>query len=141
MSNLSSQSGRSMIEMLGVLAIVGVLSVGALAGYSMAITNHRINTAKQEIRQYLLGILDLYANENTYEGINTTVLFNAGIFNGPNVFGEPLMVLPVTVAGKSMFSFHYSVAGAPKQACSEILLASWWEELGYRILHAKIQLI
>ena len=28
--------GRSMIEMLGVLAIVGVLSVGGIAGYSKA---------------------------------------------------------------------------------------------------------
>ena len=28
--------GRSMVEMLGVLAIIGVLSVGAIAGYSKA---------------------------------------------------------------------------------------------------------
>ena len=28
-----NQSGRSMIEMLGVLAIIGVLSVGGIAGY------------------------------------------------------------------------------------------------------------
>ena len=32
-----TQSGRSMVEMLGVLAIIGVLSVGAIAGYSKAI--------------------------------------------------------------------------------------------------------
>ena len=30
----TSDSGRSMIEMLGVLAIIGVLSVGGIAGYS-----------------------------------------------------------------------------------------------------------
>ena len=30
------QNGRSMIEMLGVLAIIGVLSVGGIAGYSKA---------------------------------------------------------------------------------------------------------
>ena len=28
-----SQSGRSMVEMLGVLAIIGVLSIGGIAGY------------------------------------------------------------------------------------------------------------
>lgn len=33
----SCEKGRSMIEMLGVLAIVGVLSVGGIAGYSKAI--------------------------------------------------------------------------------------------------------
>lgn len=37
------QSGRSMIEMLGVLAIAGVLSIGGIAGYSYAITKHKTN--------------------------------------------------------------------------------------------------
>ena len=27
------ESGRSMVEMLGVLAIIGVLSIGGIAGY------------------------------------------------------------------------------------------------------------
>ena len=35
------ESGRSMIEMLGVLAIVGVLSIGGLAGYQMAMNRYR----------------------------------------------------------------------------------------------------
>ena len=39
------QNGRSMIEMLGVLAIIGVLSVGGLAGYTMAMNRHRANQA------------------------------------------------------------------------------------------------
>ena len=37
------QNGRSMVEMLGVLAIIGVLSAGALAGYSKAMFRHRVN--------------------------------------------------------------------------------------------------
>jgi type II secretory pathway pseudopilin PulG len=40
---LFHQSGRSMIEMLGVLAIIGVLSVGGLAGYNMAMRKVRLN--------------------------------------------------------------------------------------------------
>ena len=38
------QNGRSMIEMLGVLAIIGVLSIGGLAGYTTAMNRHRANT-------------------------------------------------------------------------------------------------
>ena len=37
------ENGRSMIEMLGVLAIIGVLSVGGLSGYTMAMNRHRAN--------------------------------------------------------------------------------------------------
>ena len=35
--------GRSMTEMLGVLAIIGVLSVGGIAGYTYAMNKHRTN--------------------------------------------------------------------------------------------------
>ena len=38
-----TESGRSMIEMLGVLAIIGVLSIGGLAGYTMAMNRYRAN--------------------------------------------------------------------------------------------------
>lgn len=37
------QSGRSMIEMLGVLAIIGVLSVGGLAAYNAAMDRNEAN--------------------------------------------------------------------------------------------------
>ena len=39
----NTQQGRSMIEMLSVLAIIGVLSIGGLAGYTMAMNRHRAN--------------------------------------------------------------------------------------------------
>ena len=35
--------GRSMVEMLGVLAIIGVLSVGAMSGYSKAMLKYKLN--------------------------------------------------------------------------------------------------
>ena len=40
---IRSQLGRSMVEMLGVLAIVGVLSVGGISGYSKAMMKYKIN--------------------------------------------------------------------------------------------------
>ena len=37
------ESGRSMVEMLGTLAIIGVLSVGSIAGYRYAMDNYYTN--------------------------------------------------------------------------------------------------
>ena len=37
------ESGRSMVEMLGVLAIIGVLSIGGIAGYTMAMNRYKAN--------------------------------------------------------------------------------------------------
>lgn len=38
-----NESGRSMVEMLGVLAIVGVLSIGGIAGYTRAMNSWKAN--------------------------------------------------------------------------------------------------
>jgi type II secretory pathway pseudopilin PulG len=38
-----NEQGRSMVEMLGVLAIIGVLSVGGIYGYSVAMRSYRVN--------------------------------------------------------------------------------------------------
>ena len=46
-----SQIGRSMIEMLGVLAIIGVLSVGGLAAYSKAMRKITINETEEYINR------------------------------------------------------------------------------------------
>ena len=38
------ESGRSMVEMLGVLAVIGVLSVGGISAYTAAMNSHKQNT-------------------------------------------------------------------------------------------------
>ena len=39
----NTQKGRSMVEMLGVLAIIGVLSIGGIAGYTASMNRYRAN--------------------------------------------------------------------------------------------------
>ena len=48
------ESGRSMVEMLGVLAIIGVLSVGGIAGYSLSMRRHRANGVVDIVSKYAL---------------------------------------------------------------------------------------
>ncbi|MBQ9737973.1 MAG: hypothetical protein IJV75_00450, partial [Alphaproteobacteria bacterium] len=43
------QSGRSMVEMLGTLAIMGILSIGGIAGYNYGINKYRANTIINDI--------------------------------------------------------------------------------------------
>ena len=56
-----SQSGRSMVEMLGVLAIIGVLSVGGIMGYSYGMDKWRANTTINDIN---LRTVDLISQLN-----------------------------------------------------------------------------
>lgn len=45
----TNESGRSMVEMLGVLAIIGVLSIGGIAGYVLAMRRHMANETANQI--------------------------------------------------------------------------------------------
>ena len=47
--NLKTQSGRSMTEMLGTLAIIGVLSIGGITGYSYGMDKYRCNKTTNDI--------------------------------------------------------------------------------------------
>ena len=51
--------GRSMIEMLGVLAIIGVLSVGGIAGYSKAMELWKISRQKEQLAELFLQCVNL----------------------------------------------------------------------------------
>ncbi len=44
-----SQSGRSMVEMLGVLAIIAVLSIGGIVGYKLAMNYYQADQIANEI--------------------------------------------------------------------------------------------
>ena len=57
-----SQFGRSMIEMLGVLAIIGVLSVGGIAGYSRAMEQYNWNKALDQWNS-LIGLIQQYKSQ------------------------------------------------------------------------------
>ena len=50
--------GRSMIEMLGVLAIIGVLSVGGIAGYSKAMEKWKVNKLIGEYTEFMFGAIE-----------------------------------------------------------------------------------
>lgn len=50
--------GRSMIEMLGVLAIIGVLSVGGIAGYSKAMEKWKTNKLLGDYNMLIVGLIE-----------------------------------------------------------------------------------
>ena len=57
-----TQTGRSMLEMLGVLAIIGVLSVGAVMGFRQAMNRHKANVILNDVS---LAFEELATHETT----------------------------------------------------------------------------
>lgn len=68
----AEQNGRSMIEMLGVLAIIGVLSIGGISGYSKAMAKYKINKTVDQVSMLITSIRTAFGNQNSYAGLTTT---------------------------------------------------------------------
>lgn len=56
---MKNETGRSMVEMLGVLAIIGVLSVGGISGYSKAMYRLKMNKTIEIFNRVLNDFVEL----------------------------------------------------------------------------------
>ncbi|MGN0919803.1 MAG: Tfp pilus assembly protein FimT/FimU [Alphaproteobacteria bacterium] len=79
----SGQMGRSMVEMLGVLAIIGVLSVGGIYGYTVAMRKYRANEIVQAAS--MLAIMQQSANAGEGECIQLSRSGLSSTVGGVNV--------------------------------------------------------
>ena len=63
------ETGRSMVEMLGTLAIIGVLSIGGIMGYSYGMDKYRANATINDINLRRIVLLQ-QANKDTPLNLN-----------------------------------------------------------------------
>ena len=59
--------------MLGVLAIIGVLSIGSISGYTKAMTRYKLNRHAEQIHT-ILSILEQYRDKMRFPGASATYL-------------------------------------------------------------------
>ena len=84
----TEQTGRSMVEMLGVLAIIGVLSVGGISGYSKAMAKYKLTKAQDQITMLLMNIRTAYATSPSYSGLTTAAVAAYNIAPGEMIVGD-----------------------------------------------------
>ena len=82
--------GRSMVEMLGVLAIIGVLSVGAMNGYSKAMTKYKHNKMLEQFSLFIMNVLNNYSALE--RGDDDTSNFIAGSAEALNILPDGMRV-------------------------------------------------
>lgn len=134
----SEQSGRSMVEMLGVLAIIGVLSVGGIAGYSKAMEKFKINKTIDQISHIATNIRTLYAQQTTYTGLNTANAIQMGVT--PNELGSSIsqnidisglinpfngVVTISSVADSNNKTFQIAYTNLTESACIALATQDW----------------
>ena len=131
------QSGRSMIEMLGVLSIIGVLSVGGLAGYTKMMTQYKINTTMQQINIIAAKLSAVGSQTNSYNGLNNASAVKLGAVPAEatlvsasdlrNPFGGSIVISGSFLLQDKSDSQAYTItySGLPEEACLTLASAEW----------------
>ena len=135
----SEQSGRSMVEMLGVLAIIGVLSVGGIAGYSKAMAKFKTSKALDQVSTTVANIRTLYSGQPNYEGLNTAIAIQMGAIGAEmlsgqsatsatvayNAFNGEVTITATEVSGRKNAGFELVFSGLSKEACVQMASSDW----------------
>jgi type II secretory pathway pseudopilin PulG len=140
MKNIN-ESGRSMVEMLGVLAIIGVLSVGGIAGYSKAMNKYKINKTTDQVSTLVANIRTLFSSQGDYENLTSETAYNYGVIPGDmvtldgsafselkNAFNGPVTILASnarTANDKKPEAFIVEYSGMSNEACITIATGDW----------------
>ncbi len=139
----NNENGRSMVEMLGVLAIIGVLSAGGLAGYSKAMFKHKLNSTMEQITMLVTNIRTAYGQQKDYTGLNNGKAVRLGIV--PPVMGtgtadnasltNPFkgnVVIGTDAArkGDTNTAFTVTYDALPKEACIALATADFGSGAG-----------
>ena len=117
-------AGRSMVEMLGVLAIIGVLSVGAIAGYSKAMMKYKLNKHAEQMNTLINAVA---RNVHSFDTLSAN--------GSPNVL-TPIFIkmgeIPQEMIKPDTNNFIYDIFGQDwkifiSSTNTFIFLTSWFE--------------
>lgn len=154
----SDQRGASMIEVLGVLSVVGMISVGLMSGinamYSqvkVSLTRTQITRIVKNARSILTAIdqvnSDTYTAEDSVNFFKTDQLIKLGIADSTNVSGD---VIASPYGGAVKIGFYVDSTSQekrlvitfqdlPKKPCIDVLKIDWGDDSSSGLMKIIIQ--
>ena len=130
-----NESGRSMVEMLGVLAIIGVLSIGGIAGYTLSMRRYRANSIvdaanKYAITVYSAGQAQLVTNQiSTLNGFSTPAFAQSGI-ELPTAVADDVSTMQATLDANGVATVAISFTGDNAATMCQVVGSIAGEECG-----------
>ncbi len=139
-----SQNGRSMIEMLGVLAIIGVLSVGGLAGYTKAMKQYRINKTITQVLEISSRVSVLGDQMSSYAGLSNAAVIKMGMVPSElisssssltNVYGGDVTIQNSNLtASDTDMAYIIQYKGISQDACMTLATQDWQNSKGNNLV-------
>ena len=127
---MKQESGRSMIEMMGVLAIMGVITVAAIAGINSAMNMQKRNTVNDEVLQMVAQVRQTFSEYDDFSNINNATIFGAIGMSKQNPYGG---AYEISVNPSNSRQFVISITGLSKSDCEYFVTKGWDGSVGYEM--------
>jgi type II secretory pathway pseudopilin PulG len=128
------ESGRSMIEMLGVLAIMGVITVGAITMISAAMRSQKRTALQDEVAQLVTGVRTIFGEYDDFSGMDNGTIFAAIGMSEKNPYGGKYSL---SVNSVDTRQFILTINGLNSSDCEYFRSKAWPDSVGYRMSDGK----
>ena len=125
---MRQESGRSMIEMVGVLAIMGMLTATAFALVSLGINRQKQARVADDVVSIVSGVRGLMVDYDDFSNIDNATIFDAMSVSNKNPYGG---TYELAVNPANTRQFIVSIKGLSKSDCEALITKAWTDSIGY----------
>ena len=125
---MRQESGRSMIEMVGVLAIMGMLTATAFALISLGINRQKQSRVTDDVVTIVSGVRTLLGDYDDFSNIDNSTIFAAMSVSNKNPYGG---TYELSVNRANPRQFVVSINGLSKSDCEALITKAWTDSVGY----------
>ncbi len=136
MQKKTSQSGRSMVEMLGVIAIIGLITVAGITSMGYVDSYFRSSATVIEIDNLAKDVLDTYSWSRDFSSLNMSFICDEDIIKctdgtGSNRWGGNITVEITGATDADADGFKITYTKVPKIPCEQLVNSSKNNEFHY----------
>lgn len=132
---MKQESGRSMIEMLGVLAIMGAISYTAIVGVGQLMGAQKHNRAEGDVTYIVTEVQKLFRGADDFSNINNATIFSAIGISNKNPYGG---TYTLSVDPANSRQFIVGITGLNKSDCEYLKTKVWMNSVGYQTSDGKV---
>lgn len=125
---MRQESGRSMIEMVGVLAIMGMLTATAFALISLGINRQKQARVTDDVVAIVSGVRGLLGDYDDFSNIDNSTIFAAMSVSNKNPYGG---TYELAVSPYDSRQFIVRINGLNKAECEALVTKAWTDSVGY----------
>ena len=131
---MRQESGRSMIEMVGVLAIMGMLTATAFALISLGMNRQKQARVTDDVVSIVSGVRGLLGEYDSFENIDNSTIFAAMSVSNKNPYGG---TYELSVDKSNIRQFIVRINGLNKSDCEALVTKAWTDSVGYNSSNHK----